>query len=400
MSAQTPTITVTPTGTAGVYTLAGQYTTQAQAHPPTGSVAFEDTTYSNAVLASAPFSSYVTSIVPNGSQPFASVSQYNSTILARDFDGDGKADVLFVDDTSHLNFFKGNGDGSFQAGIPDYSMSMPVGRLAAGDWDGDGKLDIAASATDIDTSSGPVTATILIRRGNGDGTFQAPVQLTEILPQSVYRATLQSGDFNGDGKLDLYSTLYSAPTPGGLGHLFLGNGDGTFSTAAVTDKATGPAADFNNDGRTDIYGDTATLLGLSNGSVQVVNHTSGPSGFQVTVADFNHDGKLDVAGFSGGNALVSLGNGDGTFQPVSTYSIDPGPIYADSYQFFYLAVANSGDFNGDGLPDLAFVGSYKTDSPYYLQYKILTVLLGRSDGGFSSPLTVGDLGTAEPSQTL
>ncbi|MBW8870477.1 MAG: VCBS repeat-containing protein [Acidobacteriales bacterium] len=212
LSAQTPTITVTPTGTAGVYTLAGQYTTQAQAHPPTGSVAFEDTTYSNAVLASAPFSSYVTSIVPNGSQPFASVSQYNSTILARDFDGDGKADVLFVDDTSHLNFFKGNGDGSFQAGIPDYSMSMPVGRLAAGDWDGDGKLDIAASATDIDTSSGPVTATILIRRGNGDGTFQAPVQLTEILPQSVYRATLQSGDFNGDGKLDLYSTLYSAPT--------------------------------------------------------------------------------------------------------------------------------------------------------------------------------------------
>ncbi|MBW8870476.1 MAG: VCBS repeat-containing protein, partial [Acidobacteriales bacterium] len=142
------------------------------------------------------------------------------------------------------------------------------------------------------------------------------------------------------------------------------------------------------------------MLGLSNGSVQVVNHTSGPSGFQVTVADFNHDGKLDVAGFSGGNALVSLGNGDGTFQPVSTYSIDPGPIYADSYQFFYLAVANSGDFNGDGLPDLAFVGSYKTDSPYYLQYKILTVLLGRSDGGFSSPLTVGDLGTAEPSQTL
>ncbi|MGO4211448.1 FG-GAP repeat domain-containing protein [Terriglobus sp. YAF25] len=324
LSAQTPTITVTPTGTAGVYTLAGQYTALAQVHPPTGNVTFEDTTYSNAVLGSAPFSSSLTSsIVQNGSQSFTSLYGYTSNVLARDFDGDGKADLLFVDNNYYLTFFKGNGDGTFQAGIADSLVTMQ-------------------------------TATTMIRRGNGDGTFQAPTQFTETIPQYSH-TSLQSGDFNGDGKLDLFSTGYYPS------HLYLGNGDGTFAAAVNTNAAIGPVGDFNNDGRADIYGDNFTLLGLSNGTFQTVNHTSGPIGTQVTVADFNHDGKLDVAGFSGGNAMVALGNGDGTFQAVSTYSIDPGPgpinWYGSPYQFTYSSIA-SGDFNGDGVPDLAFLGNY------------------------------------------
>ncbi|NUQ27843.1 MAG: hypothetical protein HOQ35_04940, partial [Acidobacteriaceae bacterium] len=392
LSAQTPTITVTPTGTAGVYTLAGQYTAQAQAGPPTGNVTFEDTTYSNAVLGSAPFSSSVTSsIAQNGSQSFTSLSgYYYSNVFVRDFDGDGKVDVLFIGLDQYLHFFKGNGDETFQAGITDSSVTMQTTLLAVGDWNGDGKLDIAASSGAlVDTSSGPAHSTTLIRLGNGDGTFQAPTQFTETISQSCHQVSLRSGDFNGDGKPDLFSNMGCYPS-----HLYLGNGDGTFAAAVDIFPASGPIADFNNDGRADIYESNYTQLGLSNGTFQSVNHTSGPIGTQATAADFNHDGKLDIAGFSDGNAMVSFGNGDGTFQAVSTYNIDPGPLggYLGSYHFSYMSVA-SGDFNGDGLPDLAFLGNYYSDSaptPYYPLYRILTVLFGRSDGSFSSPQTFTD----------
>jgi hypothetical protein len=62
------------------------------------------------------------------------------------------------------------------------------------------------------------------------------------------------------------------------------------------------------------------------------------------VADFNGDGKLDVAtdGVDASEPLAILpGNGDGTFgAPIISYLSMSGP----------MAV---GDFNGDGIPDLA-----------------------------------------------
>src|SRR5690349_652302 len=44
-------------------------------------------------------------------------------------------------------------------------------------------------------------------------------------------------------------------------------------------------------------------------------------------ADFNGDGIPDVGSvnFGGGQVGVTLGNGDGTFQPTQVYSIGPGP---------------------------------------------------------------------------
>jgi uncharacterized protein (TIGR03437 family) len=95
---------------------------------------------------------------------------------------------------------------------------------------------------------------------------------------------------------------------------------------------------------------------------------SGCSGC-VAVADFNADGKPDIA-FSIGTPLpyggVLLGNGDGTFRPVSS-SVSQltatGPLLV-------------GDFNGDGKPDL-ILAAYST-----------VVYLGNGDGTFGSPINV------------
>ena len=79
-------------------------------------------------------------------------------------------------------------------------------------------------------------------------------------------------------------------------------------------------------------------------------------------ADFNRDGHLDIATADsvGNNVSVLLGNANGTFGVSTQYASGPCTAIA------------SGDFNGDGNPDLAAVaGAYG-----------LIVLIGKSDGTF------------------
>jgi hypothetical protein len=88
----------------------------------------------------------------------------------------------------------------------------------------------------------------------------------------------------------------------------------------------------------------------------------------VAVGDFNGDGKLDLAvgGYAGQTYSITilLGNGDGTF--TNKGSVATG----GTFQTFAV-----GDFNGDGIPDLA-VANTTAD--------IVTILLGNGDGTFTA----------------
>lgn len=188
------------------------------------------------------------------------------------------------------------------------------------------------------------------------------------------------GDFNGDGKLDV------AAMSGSTVEVFLGNGDGTFqspisSNSSLTGATLVAIGDFNSDGKLDLiaqdfYGDDFTYLGNGDGSFNEVSTMWGSWPGGVAVADLNRDGKLDVvvegAEEGGAGTQAELGNGAGVF----TMKWNSASLYDQTTG--YCAVA---DFNHDGKLDIACPGNPS------LVGQGVEVAFGNGDGTFATPVS-------------
>jgi hypothetical protein len=246
--------------------------------------------------------------------------------VTADVTGDGKLDLVTGVGSGQLALNRGNGDGTFQAGLTignDYYANAGIGF---GDFNGDGKIDLAYGwGTTVDP---PTYIKVLL--GEGGDKFHGLPRF-DFLADSYVKG-ITAADFNRDGKLDL---AFGYTGPQWTGGLFLGNGDGTFQHAW--------------------------------------KFYSG--GGDVVVADFNGDGKPDVAMWFAKNVYLWLGNGDGTFQKGRVIESDK---YDLGCSFGPALVVN--DFNGDGNPDLAFC-----DRSYNSTGRI-GILLGKGDGTFQKPV--------------
>ena len=283
------------------------------------------------------------------------------------------------------------------------SGAISAGLVALADVNGDGKPDIVVlnycGGKNADGGCTPGKFGILL--GNGDGTFKPVVTYNA---GGFFSFAMKVADMNGDGKPDLVAANdcgsdTTCQTRTATVAILLGNGDGTFQSAIVSDAGGFPAqdlaiADFNGDGKLDVVavncdasrecwtgtGQAAVLLGNGDGTLQeaVLLPLGGQTPESVATADVNGDGKADVVVVSCAVANenddpcpyantydVLLGNGNGTFQPPITSS-------STGYSPRYLAL---GDVNGDGRPDMLFGVSFG-----------INVLLGNGDGTFQTAM--------------
>lgn len=269
-------------------------------------------------------------------------------MLAGDFNGDGKADLIIMDDFSTgFQVLLGNGNGTFQAPV-DTPLNTTL-DFAIGDFNSDGKADVVVS-----TSLNGQTL-ISIYLSNGDGTFKLGAQYTELYGGPVV------ADVDGDGKQDLVFV-------GNPVFVMLGNGNGTFQNPitgpVLTSGFSSIVRDFNGDGKPDIvtgtYNGIAFLKGNGNGTFQNPVYSNPLISFccQMFAEDVNNDGKLDLVSNVYQSVLVMPGNGDGTFQAPFSYGVN-GQIFSGN--------VIGGDFNSDGVADIGMVfQGQKTDVSLYL----------------------------------
>jgi hypothetical protein len=190
---------------------------------------------------------------------------------------------------------------------------------------------------------------IAVMLGNGNGTFQAPLTSTGV----AHPIDAVTTDINGDGKLDLIISDSSTNQT----YTFFGNGDGTFQAGIVAAPVAGSlgVADLNGDGKVDLVSGTGLgfseiLLGNGDGTFTYAHAYVASGG--ILIADFANNNNNENFDLAIGDTML-LGNGNGTFngQPVAPF---PGG-YAGA----------TGDFNGDGYPDIA-VTSFNTLSDLYI----------------------------------
>jgi FG-GAP-like repeat/Immunoglobulin I-set domain len=276
--------------------------------------------------------------------PSVEVDSYPISAAATDFDHDGSLDLAVLTQYSGLRIFPGNGDGTFQEPV-FYSISGNTARwIVAGDFNGDGFADVAIQDF---SGSGSQIETLL-----NDGTGQLMQGPAIALPHGL--AGLIADRLDPGPTLDLAGTNGDCCDQSFDTVLVLhGNGDGSFQTPVeypTGSRPAGLAAGFlNGDKAADLVvansNDTnlTILLNDGNGGFQPTLIGIGWSPAAVTMGDFDNDGKTDVATVNPGssNASVLLGTGDGGFQAPVTY---PAPGSSAG-----IAAVN---FGGQG-PDLA-----------------------------------------------
>lgn len=371
------TTTIGATGGSGNYVLTAIVTAN-NAVAPTGTVEFDDTNTDSQLAAPTVGTPVFTSSYSSTAGPAASTA--NQVIVAGDFNNDGLLDYAIANQgsTSNALVMLNNGSGTFSQNATTYSVgSFPQGAVVA-DFNGDGNLDIAFA--------GGSGLTVLL--GKGDGTFTSVTA-----PDLMYAAGIAVGDFNGDGIPDL--AVSNNVSANYVVTILLGNGDGTFvtgSSVSVPSWSVSPegliAMDFNHDGKTDLAVTSAntdetdgsasyqvTIL-LANGDgtfTKGQSYATGASDTSIAGGDFNGDGipDLAIANRYDDTVTILLGSGDGTFTTVAPIPTDSGPF-----------AIISGDFNSDGNIDLA-TANYDGST--------VTVLLGNGDGTFtvSSPIATG-----------
>ncbi len=225
-------------------------------------------------------------------------------VIADDFNQDGRMDIAVTLTFDKMEIHLGNGNGFFKKGKTYLTGSRSFSGVSH-DFNGDGKADIALAVSSSNASS------IRIFWGNGDGTFKKPFRLANGL---VPLALIQK-DMNGDGFMDLVCTSGKGDNI----YLFISNGDGSFRKEITFSGGGGPIAlvaeHFNDDDRMDVAvansrsSNFSLIVRNPNGLFKFPTRdyvVAGGTPLAITSGDYNDDGMMDIAVASNAQNTVEI----------------------------------------------------------------------------------------------
>ena len=236
--------------------------------------------------------------------------------VAEDFDGDGYFDLMVSSSgpRDQLKYFHNNGDGTFSDQTAEAGLIGETGglNLIHADFNNDGYPDVVVLRGGWWAEHGKYPFSLLRNNGpdsKGQITF---TDVTEAARMLSFHPTQTAAwaDFDGDGWLDLFVGHESNAKESHPSELWRNNRDGTFTNVA---PALGLAdlgyvkgvawGDFNNDGRPDLYVSrkgSPNLLFRNDGKQGFTDVTRQAGvaepvhSFGVTFLDYDNDGWLDL----------------------------------------------------------------------------------------------------------
>ena len=281
--------------------------------------------------------------VNNGENGFLKDVNFSATKIRQgfttccDYNNDGNMDFLisgqqdYNGDDKITKMYRNSGEGTFIEETQIVLPGLTNANASFGDYNNNGNTDFAIIGIGDNTDFASVFVNI------SDTNF---VQDTLNALTPLWAGDIDWLDINKDNKLDILQSGYKSGS--WSAHLYINNGDETFTDNYLGSYRYSSWGDFNNDGNIDICLNGSIFLFDDSGEYILSEHANLPLSWRHTWGDYDNDGDLDVVLCGSSYIKLFENNGNAVFQPAVSCNFTES--FGNDIQFV--------DYNNDGKLDI------------------------------------------------